>query len=224
MARPRLLARDLLGELVPPGQTEIVVGDSHFLHAAALPSWLTASAGTLTFVPPSNSSYGYAQVMSAATLDATARIQTTNQYPVGMYRAMLLEVSSFRLDAAGPLANISLHIDAPGAVGAYAIETTDVPQFRLLSGGESSIPPGGTEIAYSCRTSSQGIQRRNIGLLVSSQSKEAFFLENGQVIGWRDCTGLWTDGMVNPGIQVRTKEAVSHGFQVSRVKFTVWHN
>lgn len=220
MAHPRTLIRGLDGKRIPLGASEIVLVDEHFIGKTAVPSTLTVTSGTASFQAPDNNNQGHISIMSGVTVDSVAELATAQAFPVGQYQSVRVELTGFRLDASSPAVEIGLLLNGAGGSGAYSLERVPTDggrgNIQLLSGGESSSL--GTIVYDSWRTAAEGQLRRNVSLLVSSPHREAVLSEGDSALGWRDCTGKWFDGMVTAKVQVKTKEAVSHGFRLQRIR------
>lgn len=229
MATPKGFIRDLAGQIVPFGQN-MQVREASFAFGEPLPSWLSVSSGTGASVAHSTAGAGYYMVkQNAATSGETAALATA-PIPMNQYTGILFEVEGLQWEnswtAALP-ANLLVglqNLSPEPSAGGWLIHRSTDPTAKLGIAGQSSDKE--EAVGYEMRTSGQANKKRNVGVLILPQTKELFAFESGLdgILGWRDGTGVMSDGLIRGQIRSTTLEAAQHPIRLTGVRLTLWQN
>lgn len=212
---PRTFMRDMVGEIVPLGQTERVLYEPFM--TGTLPPWL-ATTGTATLNPLS-SSRGGVTVATGAVAGNAASLATSFPVRLDQHAAVLWEIEGLSFDASQVVADVSLSLNNSGAVGAYVQQKSTETQAFIRQGAANFAVP------YDIRSAAgQATSRHNLGILYSVRGKEAVFLRDRRVIGWADLTTGFNPATVTPTVSIVTQQATAHSLTALGARLTLWTN
>lgn len=213
---------DLEGNLVPPGQTELL-DVVNFASVTALPGWLTAKTTAATAYEGAtgtfNTQEGYYQ--GATVAGSAARSAALETLPFDLTKAEAMKIT-FR------------DIRFAGTPSGYSIGITDslTAQLRGIryshTSGDSFVNRRfGTGSAVSAAVTSYNwsqLQRRDLSVMVFPRTKRYYLFENDQIVHAAIAPTMSITGLTTCHLSV-TKEAAdgsSANFRIAAVERRIW--
>lgn len=206
------LARDLAGKVIPAGKVRRVL-EGPAVGAAALPSWLTAAAGTASF-PATPEDWGV-QLTTGTVATNSATLATAFTIDSSKFEAIRWTVEGWRFDSSTASATTSISIrNAAGDAGVtlFGLVSSGETTFRILNPGGNVSEVGPYEWAGLDATKHRNltIEVRKVHRADGSVDRHVFVLEDDQVQLAFDVSASWNDGLLVPQVSV-TKGATVDG-------------
>lgn len=219
--------RDLAGNIIPAGRVSKRLYEP-FMPGGALPSWLAAQAGTVTYdLASSSTAASGAKLTTAATNGAGARLWSTFDIYPAMHEEIIFTLYGlrfgntdgydvwFQLSQTGNDRGVSfMHNNATGDDGAFIRAHN--------SGGVNTDHTTG----YNLKKSNGGSGKpRNVTMRWRPKRQEVALFEDDQMMGNASIVGesLTTSG-IRPMVTLTAREAVAHSFTFAAAELILVHN
>jgi hypothetical protein len=209
---------DPLGQLVPPGLTGKTVYEWNVGDDTALPSWLTAPSGTVTFPARlSTGGRGLVRVATGIVVGNTAELalaHTINLAATGLMGVewtiaglSFVNQSSFDIE-------VSMTNGASIGVGFRELNT---------SGGTAHLGYNGFTVTDTCEYPFRLTGPKSITLVCSPPSGDVGAFRAGRDLHYLKRTGF-TTGTVTPRIKITTQTTAEKYFEIGYVSLKLWTN
>jgi hypothetical protein len=213
--------RDHLGNLIPPGRTHKILRWECW-NDVALPSWLTSDQGTVTFPAPVSgaSGIGKVRVTTGAVSGNQANIKLAFSIDPSVFAAMIFTVEGLQYDTNTTM-DTELSMFGTAGIGVGLRQLTAETQAKLMYNQAVLTPDTLYANALNANTGTTG--RRNLSIAGSALSRQVGAYQDDQEIAWRQSGSTWTAGVVTPKLELTTRSAVAHWFDVGAVQLDLYY-
>lgn len=209
------LQRDAEGRVIPYGRVRReLVYSGNIDGSNALPAWLTAPVGTVTYNSIATTTGGI-KVATDATIGAQAQLAGPT-ISLTRWDEVKLTLEGLTLDDLNGQTKTEFGFGFhTSQLGAAAIQTTAAPndRMRLFTQGTGGAS---YDTGYQL-VGSNGKNTHNLSFLLRPARRQMWLMCDDQVVtGWA-ATSLNT-GSLTPLVSLTTREAVSHSFSLMQLK------
>lgn len=217
-----MLVRDTAGDLVPFGAVRRSRVED-FL-TGTLPSWLAVPDGTISYGSPA-STFGYAQITTAATASARATLATS--FSLDLTKIEAARITAEGLHCSDSAAFIALGFFPTGNNGGSRFydnpTAASVAQIRSMTG--SGTTSTNVDIAYQAIGDGEYARHRNLSFLLLPRTKEVYVMEGDHVWGYAKHATMSLALPVEGRLVVATNaDATARWARVEQLKVEVWTN
>lgn len=222
------MIRDITGEMVPAGRIRKEWVEQ-FVPGGSLPAWLENLNGTVSY-GALGSSGGYVRCTTGATSGNFSLLRGPTAWN---FNSTYHEQIEFHLDGltlgGSDGTKFTLQIDIANTTSTQGVSlrwdhaAADTPLFtRFYNNGtpsDKNLSP-----SFELVNATEGLRRRNLSLILRPRAKEAFVMEDDQVVHYHKSTDFVSGASFRPLISVTTRQAATAYFQAQQIRFALVQN
>lgn len=213
------------GRRLPIGKSLAVEYDWQVGEGSNVPSWL-ALTGAATYTTLRNAPAGCVTLTTTNVANNTVSAKLAMGINSANVQSIELLIDGLRFDLDDYTkynVTLAMHND-PSKQGMYIQAAGGSADLRLgyriyNVGGNVDAP---NSIPYILAGADNGQRAKSVGMAIAAGAFGGYFIADDEIIWGVTNQAKWVNGIINPGIEFQTREAVAHFMQFSRFRVRVY--